>query len=179
MSNALDEEYAGHLRTMLEVLQETDTPSVGQMLAGTQWILLRHCMQAFRVPRYTQRWLERQCRPTLGWWQGCLVLLIEPWELLQVVPHGEHPVCHRVHHWFLQVQIAIMHYGVYDPATGHTPPPGQELDAIERREEFQARFDAAFPWFKTLQRYRIITADDGTRYAEPIMQEDPADDDVS
>jgi hypothetical protein len=178
MSDAFDQEYGEHLRAMVDVLQDAGRLAVGQTSDGAQWILLRPCMRAFRVPQHMQRWLERNCRTTLGWVHGRLVLLIDSWELLQIVPHGDHPICHQVHHWFVQVQLAIMHYGVYDPATGHTPPPGQELDAIERREEFQAQFDDAFPWFKTLPRYRIIVNDDGTRSVEPITQEETDNDDI-
>jgi hypothetical protein len=98
MSDAFDEEYAGQLRAMVDVLQDAGAPAIGQLPDGTQWILLRPCMRAFRVPQHMQRWLERNCRTTLGCAQGRVVLLIDSWELLQIVPHGAHSVCSRVHH---------------------------------------------------------------------------------
>jgi hypothetical protein len=154
------------------------------------WIPLRPALGLWRVPHAAQRWIEQQLRkpPTrdktpsgmLHWdghWQHLLVSM----RCVQahVLPEAAHPACLAYTHWHTEVLVALMHHGTYDPAHNHAPRPGEELDALERREHLQATFDEHFPWFKRLPRYRIVEDAAGHKYAEEIaldLEEDPDDD---
>jgi hypothetical protein len=59
---------------------------------------------------------------TLGCVDGRCGLLIDPWALLQIVTHGEHLVCHPVHHWCIQAQLAAMHHGSTIPLPAMAQP---------------------------------------------------------
>ena len=77
-------------------------------------------------------------------WRACcvtLAALCAPW----VMAHGRHRACIRFAVWHSEVVVALMQHGTYNPATNHEPLPGEELDALERREEFRDLLRGSFP----------------------------------
>jgi hypothetical protein len=53
-----------------------------------------------------------------------------------------------------EVMLALARHGHYDPTHGHEPPPGQELDALGKREQFHDMWNDAFPVIVDLFRWR-------------------------
>lgn len=184
MSTAFAHDYDQHLADLLLPLVKEGvplyrlTPAPAQDLADV-WVPLRPACRLWRVPHATQQWIEQQLqqprdddRPP-DWclhWDGRHTHLLVSMLCVQahIVPHGEHPACHAFTHWQAKVMVALMHHGTYDPARNHEPHPGEEIDALERKLDLQAKFDECFPWFKSLKRYRILTDEDGHKYAEEI-----------
>ena len=56
------------------------------------------------------------------------------------------PACEALWYWIkTEYAPAIVRYGHYDPARQHEPPPGQELEALEARENARALLNALLP----------------------------------
>ena len=56
------------------------------------------------------------------------------------------PACQALWSWIrTEYAPAIARYGHYDPARQHEPPPGQELEALERRENARELLNALLP----------------------------------
>jgi len=68
----------------------------------------------------------------------------------RLVLHSSLPEAIRVKMTRCDVLLALAKHGHYDPATGHEPPVGQELDAIERKEPFRQITTEAFPGLESL-----------------------------
>lgn len=59
------------------------------------------------------------------------------------------PACVAYWDWMCgEFMPAIMRHGYYDPARNHEPPPGEELNAIERREGGRDLFSDIIPGFR-------------------------------
>jgi hypothetical protein len=142
---------------VLAVLAEAGCPGLippGET-AAEAWVLLRPTLQALWVPRRAHRWVEAEVRHApqrYPWWLYAhpetsyryLFVALRPFLLLAGY-QGRHPVCLHYCDWQSDVMSALMHHGWYDPTTGHAPPPGQELDAVEMRERGRDMFNGLMP----------------------------------
>jgi hypothetical protein len=63
----------------------------------------------------------------------------------------------------MEVHSAISRHGYYDPLTNHTPPPGQELDALERREHGRDLMNALIPGIGDALSGQRPTTEEGRR----------------
>src|SRR6266851_3641368 len=76
------------------------------------------------------------------------------------IDFARHPGCVAYRLWQLKVHCAFLKHGYYDPLTNHTPPPGEELDALERRERGRDIFNSFMPGFgDALSGQRPTTAE--------------------
>src|SRR5438105_15911862 len=56
------------------------------------------------------------------------------------------PACEALWDWIRTTYApAIARHGCFDPPRKHEPPPGQELDALERRENARELLNALLP----------------------------------
>ena len=118
------------------------------------WVPFRPACRVWRVSRSQQReitqWLlsDNPARPawdrfyTASGWRGRVVSVRTC--MAHVWPNASHRACVQWHLWHLEVLLALMHHGHYDPATHHTPPPAQQLEAVELGGIRNA-WDACFP----------------------------------
>jgi hypothetical protein len=58
---------------------------------------------------------------------------------------------------------ALSRHGYYDPETGHQPPPGQELEAMERREEGRDLLNALLPGLGDVSAGQRPSTEEGRR----------------
>jgi prophage antirepressor-like protein len=66
--------------------------------------------------------------------------------LAHLTPFSPAPEARDYHVWLCSAFLpALLRTGHYDPQTGHAPPPGQELDALERREQGRDVLNAVAP----------------------------------
>jgi hypothetical protein len=134
---------------------------------GTEWFALANVIAALDVP-YSDDLDADFADPEspLGrvvssadlkplWIEG------EPWPMISfpdvlahVTPFARAPVAIAYQTWLCSAFLpAIGRSGWYDPDNAHQPPVGQELTAIEQREDFRESINAIIPgmgdWFGT------------------------------
>jgi hypothetical protein len=172
-STTLARELDAQCRAIFQALEDAgftfDWPA--PMAALQTWIPLRPLLQMLRVPRTDQEDFTRRLRPNTGalrWVltpseDGVQVLYVPMLTLLQCLRWGRHPVCIAYQAWFSGVLWAVMRYGHYDPLTNHTPPPGAELAALERREEGRDLLNNLVPGMGDAVAGQRPTTDDGRR----------------
>jgi hypothetical protein len=150
-------EATQHCEAVLAVLADAGLPAFIPPGATPvdAWVLLRPTLQILRVPWRDHRWIEVEVRndPQHYPWvlavhpatqRRSLWVELRPFLLLAGF-RGRHAVCTTYGVWYCGVTSALMAHGWYDPATGHTPPPGEELNALECREEGRDLFNTIMP----------------------------------
>jgi hypothetical protein len=168
------QELDAHCAALLALLDEAHvlylrTPGGD---TGDPWVFLRPTLQVWQVPQHRQRRIEQElrknaqlytlcvCQPTdSGRWFAALPLH----RLAMFIDFARHPGCTTYRLWQLQVHCAFLKHGHYDPATNHTPPPGQELDALEARERGRDLFNEFVPGFGDALSGQRPTTEEGRR----------------
>lgn len=183
-SSAYVREKSQQCEAVLAVLAEAGCPGVipDGMDAIDAWVLLRPALRALWVPRLKYEWIEREVRdnPERYPWR----LFIQPethrrYLCVQLSPflmlagyQGTHPVCINHVRWHIEVVGAMMQHGWYDPATGHTPPAGEELNALERVEEGRDLFNTIMPGIGGMMTGHDPQTEEGRRNIWYIVVDD-------
>jgi hypothetical protein len=184
MTPAFHDELTTHLYSIYTELISARVPVYTPIGTGIEdlqqaWYALRPACLLLRVPLAWRQHLECRWRehlhdpepPLRLHWDGQRhVLLGSVQVLLDLAHHSAHPLVIRLSVWYNGVLVALMRHGTYAPDRGHEPAPGDELDALERREHFQGIFNQCFPWFASMPRYTITRDEDGT-----ILSVDPVE----
>ena len=76
---------------------------------------------------------------------------------------GRHPVCTAYAVWHNGVTCALLEHGWYDPTTGHQPPPGHELTALECREDGRDVMNNLIPGLGDALSGHVPQTEDGQR----------------
>jgi hypothetical protein len=179
-----ERELLQHCDAILTVLAAADVPSLSVSdapKASDRWIALRPALRALRVPLDRQRWFEAEIREdpdtyhtvlltdAATGWQVVLVRL-EPFT--RVLHFGRHRVCVAYSCWHSKVVCALFAHGYYDPATQHTPPADQQLDALERREEGRDVLNTLLPGMGDWIAGQRPTTDEGRRNLWHLVTDD-------
>ena len=171
MSQTFAQELEAHCAALLEVLKTAHVPYVRRPgdEAGDTWVVLRPTLDVWRVARHHQRVIETQLRKNAQRFQLCVfqphgtgewVAMLPLQALAMFIDFARHPGCTTYRLWQLEVHLAFLEHGHYDPATDHTPPPGQELAALEIRERGRDLFNEFAPGFgDALSGHRPTTAE--------------------
>jgi hypothetical protein len=163
-----------HCQGVLRVLEDAGLgvadPDADEPAYAT--VALRPAMQILRLPLHMQHYVEDLLRekegssycwrlfeaPPLGH-----VLCVSTLTLLQFLRWGRHPVCMAYVEWECNLFSALVRHGYYDPATQHTPPPGEELTALELREEGRDLLNGLIPGMGDAVAGQRPTTEEGRR----------------
>ncbi len=123
---------------------------------NTVYAALFPLMQALEMSRRNQRYaFDELCErgglflaqdPVLA---PALVPLLAWGDLPRIIHWCRHPVALRYILWMNTVICATMRHGVYRPEANHEPVPGEEIDAIERKEHGRDAINAIIPGLGT------------------------------
>ncbi len=116
--------------------------------AGEVWVDAAASLRALQMDMDDEDCLERASAIPVR----CIAVgegMVEACRLehvLELAVFSNHPAGVRYLVWLCSDFLpAIRRYGYYDPAHGHEPPPGQELDALERREGMRDALNGLMP----------------------------------
>jgi hypothetical protein len=144
------------LATLVEAITALGAPVCADA-DGTEWFALAAVLQAFEIECEGDAAAAPWDPDTaLGRVADCAHLVAldvdgERWVMIRlddvlahVVPFSQAPVAVAYQTWLCGAFLpALLRSGWYDPPTGHTPPPGQELTALEQREDGRDALEAA------------------------------------
>ena len=147
-----------HLQALVDAITAYGPPVVCDE-DGTEWFALANVIAALDLP-YSDDLAADFADPdtALGRVVDCADLKPldvegEPWPMISfhdvlahVTPFARAPVAMAYQEWLCsQFLPAISRSGWYDPAHADQPPVGQELTAIEQREQFRDSINAIIP----------------------------------
>jgi hypothetical protein len=75
------------------------------------------------------------------------------------------PACRTYSNWyFFEFLPAFLRHGYYNPDTNHQPPPGQELEALERREGLRDHLNDLLPGLGDVSAGQRPSTPEGRRH---------------
>ena len=172
-----DQEHANHDKLIATVIVREGVPITVE--APQVWVALFPMMRALQVPRRMQRWTfaalaEDRQEVRLAFLSHdprCLIPMVS-WRWLGLLcARGRSQEAIRYSLFVSEVLCAIGKHGVYRPENGHEPLPGEELDAIERKEHYREIWASCFGTLVYVDQHGNRVDTGGNRIEEQAEEE--------